>query len=174
MLLPSIWSTSARAHTWQYNMHRWRKFGWGLQHPRSYCSSTKDATTSELLLWDFRMGEIAVSCSIFAITCKCVLHRWSRGWGEVNCNMMQQATTRSKLWGVLAEMVHIMWACLFCWWRLGDMKSTQQWMHNIGVCRTISGSTSAHEPNPVKYNYITINKYVPRGIWLLGWVILVI
>lgn len=175
MLLPSIWSTSARAHTWQYNMHRWRKFGWGLQHPRSYCSSTKDATTSELLLWDFRMGEIAVSCSIFAITCKCVLHRWSRGWGEVNCNMMQQATTRSKLWGVLAEMVHIMCGHVCFagedWW---DMKSTQQWMHNIGVCRTISGSTSAHEPNPVKYNYITINKYVPREIWLLGWVILVI
>ena len=117
-----------------------------------------------LLLWDFCMGEIAVSCSVFAITCKCVLHRWSWGWGEVNCNMMQQATTRSKLRGVLAEMVHIMWACLFCWWRLGDMKSTQQWMQNVGVCRTISGSTSAHEPNPVKYNYITINKYVPGNL----------
>jgi hypothetical protein len=115
-----------RTHTWQYNMHRWRKFGWGLQHPRSYCSSTKDATTSELLLWDFRMGEIAVSCSIFAIT-ECVLHRWSRGWGEVNCNTMQQATTRSKLRGVLAEMVQIMCGHVCFagedWW---DMKYTQQ------------------------------------------------
>ena len=128
------------------------KFGWAL------CSilgriATKDATISdEYDCFGISLGEISVSCSIFAITCKCVLHRWSRGWGEVNCNMMQQATTRSKLWGVLAEMVHIMcgYVCFAVedWW---DMKSTQQWMHNIGVCRDDSRSTSAHEPNPVKY-----------------------
>ena len=46
---------------------------------------------------------------------------------------MQQATTRSKLWGVLAERVHVkVWAYLFCWWILVGLKSTQQWMHNIG------------------------------------------
>ena len=51
------------------------------------------------------MGEIAVfSCSIFAMY---VLHRWSRGLGggELQCDA--QATTRSKLRGVLAERVHV-------------------------------------------------------------------
>jgi hypothetical protein len=62
------------------------------------------------------MGEIiaVLSCSVFAITCKCVLHGWSRGLGGCELQCDAQATTRSKLRGVLAERVHVkVWAYLF-------------------------------------------------------------